>query len=201
MSPTSSAAEAVGDPDGIPPEHVSRLGLMFYVDTNFVDDEAPAAEALRQLHRDGWINLQRTDTLDTELSDASDASKRDSLLRASSGYVESFGPVVVGHSRMGHALIGSEEDGARLDLAYRTLFPSPADPNQSARRATRKQRDAMHLATAIRYGCNGFITRDRDFHSKAVVIAATFDDFRVMTPEDASAFVRRVVARYEHRTG
>src|SRR5689334_24495418 len=31
------------DPDGIPAEHLSRLGLILYFDVNFVDDETPAA--------------------------------------------------------------------------------------------------------------------------------------------------------------
>jgi hypothetical protein len=49
---------------GIPLEYQERLGLRFYFDTNFITDESAEAERLRELDRDGWINLWRTDTVE-----------------------------------------------------------------------------------------------------------------------------------------
>jgi hypothetical protein len=174
-------------------ENRKALGLRFYFDVNFVTDASAAAERLRQLHADGWINLCRTDTVDTELSDAKDDDKSRKLLGGSAPYVESLGPLVFGSSRQGHAVFGNDDDEDRLDRVYRILFPDSDRRDDSTERARRKIRDAMHLATSIRDGVNGFITWDeRDLLRKAGVIAAAFRGFLVVTPEVALAFVERV---------
>jgi hypothetical protein len=180
--------------------HEDRLGLRFYIDTNFVTDPSDAATALRTLYNDGWIELIRTDTMDTELRDAKDPAKRSDLLRQSNAYVESFGPLVLGHSRLDFAVLGNDDDGERLAQVYGILFPGSDRFDASMGRAGRKIRDAMHVATAIRYGANGLITLDgRDLLSKSEAIAAAFNDFKIMTPETALAFVQRMRGRYERR--
>jgi hypothetical protein len=45
-----------------------RLGLVFHVDPGFVDDIASASLELRELELAGWVTIQATDTLDTELA-------------------------------------------------------------------------------------------------------------------------------------
>jgi len=125
--------------------------VILYFDVNFVDDETPAAHRLRQYHAEGWITLIRSDTLDTELENTKDESKREELLAASRPYIESLGPGVVGSSRVGHMLIASDNDAAGLDRVYSILFPG-SDRRHSSHR---KVRDAMHVATAIRYGGHG----------------------------------------------
>jgi hypothetical protein len=190
------------DPPAIPTEALERLGLRFYVDTNFVDDPAPAAQSLRERHRHGWINLVRTDTVDTELETAQDPAKRDKLLDASSEYVESLGPVVLDNSRLDHAVLGSDDDEDRLDRVFRILFPDSMRSETSTGRARRKVRDAMHVTTAIRYAGTAFITRDEtDLLPKAKAIADAFDGFRIMSPEDALELTERMRARYVHRHG
>jgi hypothetical protein len=187
------------DPDYLPTDSLERLGVRFYFDTNFVDDESAAAKRLRELHREGWIGLLRTDTVDTELETASDADKRASLLAASSRYIESLGPVVLDHSRLNFSVLGSDVDEERLDRIYRILFPDSDRSDTSTGRSRRKVRDAMHLATALRYGAGasgGFITRDEDILAKAGVLATAFNDFRVYTPERALAFAERMRGRY-----
>lgn len=185
--------------DDLPPEHVNRLGVRFYFDNNFVTDDSLAAAALRRYHDEGWIDLWRTDTLDTELADAKDSER---LMNESSRYVESLGPAVWGHSRWGHSVFASEEDAKRIDHVFAILFPGSDRHDLSTGRARRKLRDAMHVATAIRYGANGFITRDkRDLVRKSDAIAGAFNGFRIMTPERALAFVERMKARYEARMG
>ena len=58
----------------------------------------------------------------------------------------------------------------------------------------------MHVATAIRYGANGFITRDiADLGSKEIEVAEAFNGFRIMTPERALGFVHRMFDRYKAR--
>lgn len=188
------------DPQGIPLEHVERLGVRFYFDTNFVTDDSPAAQELRQLHRDGWISLWRTDTVDTELASMPDGERRRELLEATSHYVQSFGPMVLGHSRLDFAVLGSDEDTERLDRVFAILFPGSARRDQSTGRARRKLRAAMHVATAIRYGANAFITRDGDdLLPKDAAIAKALNGFRIMTPECALAFAHRMLERYKTR--
>lgn len=178
----------------------SRLGLLFYFDNNIVGDRTTATEELRALDRDGWIDLARSDTVDTELSDTKDPARRDELLNESSAYFESLGPLVLDHSRLGFAVLGNDDDEDRLDRVYRILFPDSDRHHAGTGRARRKIRDAMHVATAIRYGGNVFVTRDeRDLVSKSHAIAAAFDGFKIMTPETALAFARRMKARYDCR--
>jgi hypothetical protein len=176
------------------------LGLLLYVDNNFIGDPSEAAESLRTFNREGWINLGRTDTVDTELADVKDPVKRAELLEESGTYVESFGPAVFDHSRLDHAVFAGEEDTDRIDAVYAILFPGSDRRDSSTGRARRKLRDAMHIATAIRYGGTLFVTRDlEDLVSKSDAIAAAFNGFRIMTPERALAFVQRVKARHDHR--
>jgi hypothetical protein len=135
--------------------------LTLYVDTNIVDAMDDAALSLRRLRDEGWISLQRTDTMDTELA-AAPEEKRAQLTEASASYPEAFGPMVWGQSRWDSSVFGSSEDQARLDTVFAILFPG-AD-----RMSTRGNnvRDAMHISTAIRYGAFGFVTRDRKLLNK-----------------------------------
>jgi hypothetical protein len=200
MGAGTSEGATMADQDGIPIEHQNRLGVILYFDVNFVDCETRAARDLRRYHATGWITLLRCDTLDTELGDTKDGEKRQELLAASAPYIEALGPAVFGSSRLDHTVFGSDEDDARLDRVYSILFPGSDRRDDSTNRARRKVRDAMHLATAIRYGGNGFITLDeRDLLRKSHEIAKAFNGFQVVSPEPALAFVERVKARFDGR--
>lgn len=178
----------------------NRLGLRFYFDNNFVGDRSNACEELRGLDRSGWIDLARSDTVDTELADTKDPERREQLLAESAAYWESFGPLVLDHSRLGSTVVGSADDHDRLDHVYRILFPGSDRHSAATGRARRKLRDAMHVATAIRYGGMLFVTRDeRDLVSKSDAIAAAFNGFTIMLPETALALAQRMKARYDHR--
>jgi hypothetical protein len=174
------------------------LGLLFYVDTNFAGDAAPAAVELRELASEGWITIHRTDTLDTELLRDEDPVRRSALLAESSRYPESLGPFVWDQSRLDSSVIACDEDAERLDSVFRLLFPG-TDRYGTSANAKRKLRDAMHVATTIRYGGTYFVTRDADdILKKREQLMAAYN-LQPMTPESALAFVHRVKARQAYR--
>ena len=57
----------------------------------------------------------------------------------------------------------------------------------------------MHIDAALRVGVNLFVTRDGAVLAKAGALAAAFNGFRALTPEDALAFVHRMKHRYDVR--
>jgi hypothetical protein len=84
--------------------------------------------------------------MDTELADAP-AEQLPRLTEAGAAYPEALGPMV--------SVRGSQEDSDRLGEIFAILFPG-------ANRATCRDnriRDAIRVATSIRYGGYGFITR------------------------------------------
>ncbi|WP_340375933.1 hypothetical protein U5640_12700 [Streptomyces sp. SS7] len=154
--------------------------LLLFIDTHIIDAVDEASVCLRHLRDEGWINLQRTDALDTELADAP-PEKWAQLTEASAAYPEALGPMVWGQSRWDSSVWGTEEDHTRLHDVFAILFPN-------VERATARDnhvRDAMHVSTAIRYGGFGFVTRERRLLNKADRIAERFHGFRMWPPEDA----------------
>jgi hypothetical protein len=134
----------------------NRTGLVFMIDTHIPDSDVPEAVELRNLHEQGWIELIKSDVLDTELRGASDPERREQLLEGSRSYVEYQGAMVWGYSDWGHGVWGSPQDEELRKRVLTILFPGvPID-------TTKRQhiRDAMHVATAIRYNVNGFVTRE-----------------------------------------
>lgn len=133
--------------------------------------------------------------MDTELATASD-DKREALLDQSSQYVEHFGPAIIDESRLGSCVVAGEEDVDRHQRVFRILFPG-ADP---ATATLNHFRDAMHVATAIRYGAKGFVTNERRLLNKDSTIRNAFNNFRILSPSDALALGERLVAKYvQHR--
>lgn len=177
-----------------------QLGQRFAIDTNLIDNTSDAVTRLWEYHNGGWIELVKTDVLDTELGDHRNPSKRDRLLDKSSGLVEQWGPAVWGHSRWGHSVLGSDADVADLDLVIAVLFPGADPRDEGAPRSTQRLRDAMHVRTAKRYGLDGFITLDRkDLLSRADAVSAELNGFQILDPERALRFIDRLHARYEFR--
>ena len=174
---------------------MSKLGLRFVLDTNAVDDESAEMAELREMWRAGWIELTRTDTVDTELAQREDPEHRAHLLSLSGEMIEQFGPVVVGHSRIGFCVWGSDQESSEWDRLWEVMCPG-------RERATARKndvRDAMHVATAMRYGLNALITRDKGLLKKADPIKAAFNGFSIMTPAQALALAKRMLARHEYR--
>lgn len=178
----------------MPSEFKSLLGRQFVIDSHVVDDASPEVVALRQYHRDGWINLTKTDVPDTEFLGAP-PQKRDRLLQLSGEYVEHLGPLVLGHSRLDHAVAGSWKDEAHLRDVFDLLFPG------RTWEAARRQdiRDAMNVATSIRYGADGFITNDKALLKAGERIRIAFNGFTISPPTQALAFVERLLVRHKAR--
>jgi hypothetical protein len=181
------------------PRWENRTGLVFAIDNNIVNGETPAELDLKRLHTDGWIQLVLTDVTRTEWL-ADNPQHRQRLEELAIGYGEYWGPLTLGHSRPGSAVLGSSEDQERLEAVFAALFP------RADFRTARKQhvRDAMNVATAIRYGVNGFITRDGSGKKRGVLdgadaIKAAFNDFSILSPERALAFVERTIQGWSVR--
>jgi hypothetical protein len=103
----------------VPPRFQSRTGLAITIDTNAVDDVSAEMVARGSFHEEGWIDLRRTDTMDTELEMATD--ERGELLQASAEYVEILGPLVLNHSRLNHSVLGNDADRDRISTVFRIL--------------------------------------------------------------------------------
>jgi hypothetical protein len=178
----------------IPERFLSRTELRFVLDTHLLDDSSPEMVTLRELHEGGWIDLTRTDVMDTELQGA-EPDKLGRLLALSGQYVEHLGPAVLDHSRFGHAVFGSEGDGQRLDAVFAILFPG-AD-----RKKCRPQhlRDAMNVATALRYAATGFVTREKRLLNKGSAIKEQFNGFVLCSPTKCLEISERFVAKHRER--
>jgi hypothetical protein len=175
----------------------NRTGLTFAIDNHIVDGTTPAEVELRRLHTEGWIELVLTDVTRTEWV-AADPEKRQQLEDLAIGYAEYHGPAVWGHFRWGSAVWGGAEDRERLERVFAALVPGTDLKSGRAQDV----RDAMNVATAIRYGTNGFITRDgigkdRGVLHSAGAIKAAFDDFSILSPEQALAFVERTMRGWQ----
>jgi hypothetical protein len=170
----------------------SRTGLLLFVDTNLIGSHDAEVRDLVRLHQEGWIRLQRTDTVDTELVTKSDPDRKAELLGESAAFVESLGVFVLDHSRLDHAVLGGSADETRLDLVFKTLFPN-------AERGGNNLRDAMHVSTALKYGADGFVTHDKRVLKRRIAIREMFDGFLLLSPGEALAIGRRFARRAASR--
>jgi hypothetical protein len=113
---------------------------------------------------------------------------------ASIKYLELLGPVVLEHSRLDHSVLASDEDVQRLDRVKGIVGIRTA----SERNASHDLRDVMQIATAIRYGYNGFITRDKRLEKHNDQFLSDFG-FRIMNVERAVAHVKNLIDRLAYR--
>lgn len=169
-----------------PVPYMNRTALTLFIDSNIVDAGDDEVSYLKRLREEGWISLQRTDTMDTEFGKATGETWT-RLTEASSKYPEVLGPVVLDHSRLDFAVLGDEEDQLRLDRVFSILFPGA----QREEARDNHIHDAMHVATAIRYGGYGFVTREKRLLNKYEAISSAFAGFRMWRPEQAIAEAMR----------
>lgn len=128
LSTTSaSAAGFAYVVDVVGPKYLeSRSGLLLFVDTNLIGSHDAEVRELVRLHEEGWIQLQRTDTVDTELGSKGDPDRRKELLAESAGFVESLGAFVLDHSRLDHAVLGGSTSRAST-TSSRRCFRTPSE--------------------------------------------------------------------------
>ncbi len=152
-----------------------------------------ARQTLIEMHRAGLIMLARSDVADTEALNA-DPDVRSTLQAQSSELSEYFGPLILDHSRLGSSVLGTEEDQVLLETVFAALFSGrewlSGNPHD--------QRDAMHVAWAIRYAFDGFITDEKKLLKRRQAIGVKYD-FSILSPDDALVIARRLQARAETR--
>jgi hypothetical protein len=160
--------------------------------------EQPAIAELLRLRREGRVEIAKTDTVDTERTDGvSDATATDRILETA-GIIEVHGPAVVGHSRWDHAVIAGDEDGDRIDGIFAALFPN-GDRHGMDRTSMHNLRDAMHIATAVRYGYNVFVTTETRLLKKADAIQRQWG-IETLRPSDAVRWVEHRIERERIRS-
>ncbi len=130
------------------------------INTNLKDVAVNALEALAEKYPENLM-FEKTDTLDTELLE--NKKHNTERLKKSDGYIESFGVAVLGHSRLGHSVVGSESDDKIFSEILEVLFGK----KQRSSYTRQEIRDAMHVMTTIRYGGNYLITYDKKLLAKS----------------------------------
>ncbi|MGH9054015.1 MAG: hypothetical protein ACRDWX_13600 [Acidimicrobiia bacterium] len=169
----------------------NHLGLSFMLDTNTVTDDSPAMQGLLELHQAGWIEVARSDVVETEFLKAS-SDKREELLEDARRFSEYLGPAVWGHSRWGSALWGSEEDKTLLERVFAAVYS-----NRGYGSVSNDLRDAMHVAWAVRYGKTALVTRDKAMLKANERVSETFNGFSIWTPEKALQVAQRRKANHD----
>ncbi len=169
-------------------------GIQWQIDVHVLDREYAAT--LRRFHVDGWLVLQSSDTTRVEIAGHQDADRREQLEDLAWQFPMPMGPFVPGHSKLDFAFLASDEDQNRIRAVYETLWPDnvmedDATPTSSLGR--RRFRDALHVATAIRYGIGAFITCDGRVLAKREMLASLFSGFNVMCVADATVLAFNAV--------
>lgn len=150
-------------------------------------------QELKTLYEQFRVLLAKTDVVDTELDPEKNVMVEGHFL-ASIKFLELFGPVVLDHSRLGHTVLASEEDVHGLDRVKEIA----GIRLKSERKAKHDLRDAMHIATSIRYGYDGFITRDKRLEKRNDQFLHEFG-FRIMNVDDAVTHVKNLIDNGAHR--
>lgn len=163
--------------------------IAIYKDTNTINANLKDVEvnALEELAEKYYKNLmfEKTDTLDTELLENSEHNA--ARLKKSDQYIESFGVAVLGHSRLGHTVVGSEADDEIFSEILEILF----DKKQRNGYTKQEIRDAMHVMTTIRYGGNYLITYDKKLLAQSKQLFNRFNATIICTPSDCLIKVKQ----------
>ena len=163
--------------------------IAIYKDTNTINANLndPAINELEILVEKypKYLMFEKTDTLDTELLENSHHNAR--RLKKSDQYIESFGVAVLGHSRVGHSIIGSDADDKRFSEVLEILFGKKLRSNY----AIQEIRDAMHVMTTIRYGGNYLITYDKKLLEKSQQIFSRFNSTLICNPNECLEKVKK----------
>jgi predicted nucleic acid-binding protein len=144
---------------------------------------------LEQLRNENRVVLAKTDVVDAEL-DPNKNFVLGGVFLASIDLLELHGPMVFDNSRLGHSVFASEEDVIRLDRVKTLIKVREA----STRNNKHDERDAMHLATSIRYGFSGLITGDHRLLKLDKEFSQEFG-FRIFNVADAVSFANQLISK------
>jgi hypothetical protein len=173
------------------PHTVARLVL----DTQAVIewwDEKWKYQELELLYEQCRVSLAKTDVVDTEL-DPERSEMVEGCFLKSIRFLELHGPFVHYHSRLDHAVVASPEDEKRLNRVKDIVGVRITTEVE-----TKHFRDAMHIATSIRYGYDGLITEDKRLLKRNDRFLSEFG-FRVMNVEGAVAHVNKLIDHQAYR--
>ena len=174
------------------PHTVARLVL----DTSDVIEWRNSPSQYRELeilYEQFRVFLAKTDVVDTELDPEKNEMFGGHFL-ASIKFLELHGPVVLDNSRLNHTVLASDEDVQRLNQVKEIVGIRMV----SERKAEHDLRDAMHVATSIRYGYDGFITRDKRLEKRTDQFLHEFG-FRIMNVDEAVTHVKNLIDHGAHR--
>lgn len=162
--------------------------IAIYKDTNTInanlkDEAVNELEELAEKYPENLM-FEKTDTLDTELLE--NPHHNAGRLKKSDQYIESFGVAVLGHSRLGHTVVGSEADDKNFAEILEILFGK----KQRSGYTKQEIRDAMHMMTTVRYGGNYLITYDKKLLSKSEQLFNRFNATIICTPSDCLTKVK-----------
>lgn len=160
--------------------YLNRTAFTLFIGTTIIGSDDQPVLALRRLQEEGWINLERTDTMDTEFLNAPPEVQA-SLTEESSQYPKAFGQLILDHSRLDSSVLGDDDDEARLHRVFAILYPGVT----WGKARKNHVRDAVHVATALRYGGHGFVTYDKRMLNKHDQVAAQFGGFLILSPAQA----------------
>jgi hypothetical protein len=159
--------------------------ISVYIDTNCINarEDNSAINKLEKFYEQDLILIEKTDTLDTELARGAGYPKGQ---RKAMNYIESYGPAVIGYSRLGFSTVGNDADDKRHGRILEILW------GKKIRSAYSKSEmgDAMHIATAARYGGTYFITNEKKLLIKSEEIKTEFN-IEISTPEDCVEKVKK----------
>lgn len=89
---------------------------------------------------------------------------------------------VIGVTRFGEGVLGSDEDQARLDAIHRALWPGKQSPDLS------ELNDAIHLATHLNAARDYFVTTDQRMHAAREELIGL--GIRLVAPDEAIELAR-----------
>ncbi len=164
-------------------------GYLIIIDTNCINarQRDPALNELERFLEEDNIGLETTDTLLNELERNKGYPKGQ---QKAGKYIFSMGPMVLGHSKFGTSILGSEEDDNRLGEVLKIIFGHKSRSSYSAD----EMGDAVQVSTAIRYGAKFFVTRDGDLLRKSNEIKDKFE-VTIINPEECVSVVKSRLAK------
>jgi hypothetical protein len=160
--------------------------------------EKASVERLLALRREGRVEVVKTDTVDTERIDGVVEAGATRRILETAGIVELHGPGVLGHSRGDHSVYASHEDDTRIDRLLAALFPG-SDRYATDRTSSHNLRDAMHIATAVRYGCGVFVTTDERLLKRSGVMQDGWN-IQAMLPSESVRWVEHLIEKERIRS-